>query len=290
MTEKTFKSFISPDSNVTALSPREMAGMLGASESSIRRWIDQGVIQAEKTVGGHRRIPLAEVVSFLRSRGIRINDHHGLGLMDLVIEDRSLHQLLLDGSADELISMLRKKFLYGRSLAEIIDEMIAPEMARVGELWKQSPEGIAIEHRATQIVCRALLALEELVAPVQDAPVAIGGACEGSPYQIASLCTSVVLTQNGWQSHDLGSNMPSRSLINQAVLMKAKLVWIAIPPDRSYPVQSLVEHVRVGLPADIALVAGGRPEDKVVVPGVNWASTMREFEYFLQTSKDALNS
>ena len=38
------------------LSPKELADAIGVSESSIKRWVDNGEIQATKTSGGHRRI------------------------------------------------------------------------------------------------------------------------------------------------------------------------------------------------------------------------------------------
>ena len=48
------------------LSPKDLAQAIGVSESSIKRWVDNGEIQATKTAGGHRRIPISEAVRFLR--------------------------------------------------------------------------------------------------------------------------------------------------------------------------------------------------------------------------------
>src|SRR4051812_21827012 len=51
------------------LSPRELAGALGMSESSLKRWIDAGRIRATRTEGGHRRIALADALAFVRETG-----------------------------------------------------------------------------------------------------------------------------------------------------------------------------------------------------------------------------
>src|SRR5687767_2559257 len=51
------------------LTPKDLAAAIGASESSLRRWIDSGDIRVSRTAGGHRRIPLGEAVQFIRKIG-----------------------------------------------------------------------------------------------------------------------------------------------------------------------------------------------------------------------------
>ena len=54
------------------LSPRDLADAIGVSESSLKRWADAGKIQVSRTDGGHRRIPLAEAVRFIRATGAQV--------------------------------------------------------------------------------------------------------------------------------------------------------------------------------------------------------------------------
>jgi excisionase family DNA binding protein len=51
------------------LSPRELAAAVGVSESSLKRWADEGRVKVARTAGGHRRIELAEAVRFIRQSG-----------------------------------------------------------------------------------------------------------------------------------------------------------------------------------------------------------------------------
>ncbi|MBK8268490.1 MAG: helix-turn-helix domain-containing protein [Planctomycetes bacterium] len=48
------------------VSPKDLARAIAVSESSIKRWVDEGTIAAVKTSGGHRRIAIEEVIRFTR--------------------------------------------------------------------------------------------------------------------------------------------------------------------------------------------------------------------------------
>ena len=50
------------------LSPKQVAAAIGASESSLKRWCDQGLLTTVKTAGGHRRIPVQEALRFVREQ------------------------------------------------------------------------------------------------------------------------------------------------------------------------------------------------------------------------------
>jgi hypothetical protein len=55
---------------VECLSPRDAARAIGGSESSPKRWGDDSLLRATRTVGGHRRIAVQEVVRFARTRRV----------------------------------------------------------------------------------------------------------------------------------------------------------------------------------------------------------------------------
>lgn len=47
------------------LSTLEIAQMLGIAVASVAKWIDQGKLSAGRTPGGHRRVPVDELIKFL---------------------------------------------------------------------------------------------------------------------------------------------------------------------------------------------------------------------------------
>jgi excisionase family DNA binding protein len=52
--------------NQRLFSPKEIAQALGVSQASIKRWVDKGIIKAEKTSGGHRKISLSALQEYLK--------------------------------------------------------------------------------------------------------------------------------------------------------------------------------------------------------------------------------
>src|SRR6476646_531152 len=110
------------------LTPRELADAIGASESSLRRWVDSGDIRITRTVGGHRRIPLAEAVRFVRQIGAKILRPHILGLPEIdnseaarggPSEERSLFDFLRTGNRVAARGLILSAYLSGRSLASV---------------------------------------------------------------------------------------------------------------------------------------------------------------------------
>jgi excisionase family DNA binding protein len=51
-----------------AVNPREAAQMLGVTTQTLRRYVDVGLLVAERTQGGHRRIDRASLEKLVASR------------------------------------------------------------------------------------------------------------------------------------------------------------------------------------------------------------------------------
>ena len=62
-------AFTNPDqADDPILTTREAAGLLGIAVSTAQQWIENGVLPAWKTPGGHRRVRLSDVSALLRER------------------------------------------------------------------------------------------------------------------------------------------------------------------------------------------------------------------------------
>lgn len=252
------------------ISPRELAEAIGVSESSLKRWADDGQIQVSRTGGGHRRIAIGEAIRFVRAIRAPLVKPELLGLRDLSSDSiailtpespaERLFTHLREGMAREARALVLSLYLQGQSVAEIADGPIRLAMERLGELWKHDQCGIYVEHRATDICIQAVEQLRHLVEPQQFHTVALGGAPPRDPYLLASLLVATALAAEGWHAINLGADTPFEALLRAIEVHDPRLVWISISSigdigeiDRGISVlaQRLSEH-------DATLALGGR--------------------------------
>jgi len=222
----------------TNLTPRQFADAIGVSESSVKRWVDDGHIAATRTAGGHRRIATHEAARYIRDHQSLVLRPEVLGLRDLAafaasgeagdVSGARLFEYLKAGAAAEARGLILSSYLDGSSVAEIVDGPLAHAMTRIGEAWVASPSGIFWEHRATQIAIQAVSRLRSLLEPPADAPVAVGGAPAGDRYLLPSLAVAAVLEGEGLRATNLGPETPMRVLALSVEDLDARLVWLSV--------------------------------------------------------------
>lgn len=211
------------------LSPRQAAQALGASESSLKRWIDAGDLVASRSAGGHRRLPLREVLRFAQREGLVVHNGASLGLPPTKPRVSLRHEVqvaLMAGDEAALRHHLLAARLDAVSVAALADGPIRAAMTAIGKRWEKGPAGIADEHRATLVAMQAIQALRDtLPQPPADAPLAIGGAPAGDPYLLPTMLAGLVLQESGWRAIDLGPDTPAEALLAAARRHRATLVW-----------------------------------------------------------------
>jgi excisionase family DNA binding protein len=278
------------------LSPRQLAQALGVSESSVKRWVDGGRIDARRTPGGHRRIPVPEAIRFVRQSQHSLAEPQLLGLSEVgevspgVLgadeEAAELAQALEAGAAARARGLLLSLYLDGRGAAALIDGPIRCAMRRLGEHWRRGEEGIFIEHRATDIVLQALNQLRTVLPPVRDgAPAAVGAAPAGDPYLLPTLGAATVLQAAGFQVTNLGPDTPTEALLAAARQLGAQLVWLSVSAagtnaERRREVRRLLAGLE---PLGATLVAGGSRVGELALqagPNVFAGSSMGELAAF----------
>ena len=284
------------------ISPRELADAIGVSESSIKRWVDGGVVAANKTAGGHRRIPISEAVRFLREKQLTLVNPAAIGLTDIGTAEQDagstpaddsdlLFSYLKDGQAEAARGLLLSMYLSGRSVAQIVDVPLTDAMTRLGELWHHDESGIFWEHRATDIAISAVSRLRMIIPPrAETAPVAVGAAPAGDPYILPSLCAAAVLESQGVNAVNLGPDTPIHSLQLATESMKARLVWLSISVlVESDRLQAEISSLAAELASDsIPIVVGGTRAAKLSLPDTalcHVGTSMAELEALIKGFK-----
>lgn len=277
------------------LSPRKVAAAIGVSESTLKRWADEGLIKATRTAGGHRRIPVTEAIRFVRETQARIVDPTILGLSDVEglaesplagSEDRIEQMLdaLTSGRSTRVRGIITQLFLDGMLLTELCDDVIGPTMHRIGLIWRDREDGIFLEHRATDMCLHALHHVQTLIAVDDGAPAAVGGAPPNDPYLIPTLMSSLCLRDAGIRALSLGGDTPLDALIHAADHAQARLAWVSISAP---PAPELTEQLNA-FAANLetrgaCLVIGGREASRYPVdprPNVYKGENMRELVAF----------
>lgn len=278
------------------LTTRQVAEALSVSESSVKRWCNCGAIPTVRTVGGHRRIPMAALMQFLETTQREVRSP--------LFESRSLDAnqpaAVSDGAAqcdqranstrDELReqfitamevgdenrarALLSAAYSAEESIALVADGYIAPAMQRMGERWSCSELEIYQERRACEICSRLLHELRRLIPEASPAsPVALGGSPAGDYYTLPSQLIELVLRENGWRSMNLGSNLPLPTLLAAARKHQPRMVWLSVSHIAS-PQTFADEYqaFRQQLPAGTLIVVGGRALNDELRPQLEYTA------------------
>jgi MerR family transcriptional regulator, light-induced transcriptional regulator len=258
---------------VRDLSPRDLARSLGVSESSVKRWVDDGAVAAMRTAGGHRRIALAEAVRFVRHSGapvVRPDLIVGAGPAAPVARfaaaanqevGEQLCSLLEQDDAPAARALLLALYVSGWPVAAIGDGPMRFAFEKIGTLWQHDPAGIVIEHLATDTCVRALAELRTLFPPpASGAPAALGAAPSGDPYILPSMMAAAVLADLGFRDHNLGPESPIAALGQAADHYRPRIVWLAMSvPRDDEPFRAAVVDLAGRLARRGArLIVGGR--------------------------------
>ncbi len=221
--------------NLHPMSTAQVAKMLGVGVSTVKRWVDDQILPAHKTPGGHRKILLADVMRLAKDGqfpALDMSQVVGLPTEPVGETDEMRRQLadaLIRGDEDDVRHLMHHAFYRGMPLVALADAVLSPAMAAVGHAWETKAIDVMHEHRATQLLAGVLYELKAVLEnqAQADRPLALGGAPEGDPYLIPSLLAEMTLLEMGWQVVNLGPNTPLKSMAKGLDEYQPKLMWIS---------------------------------------------------------------
>lgn len=225
------------DSTSKYFSTTEVAKALGIGVSTVKRWVDEGVLPAHKTAGGHRKLLVADVLELARH-----GDFPQAGLTALMDPRRErklpvncdladeLRRSLLAGDAEQVRLLIIGSYRSGMSMEDLADQAIAPAMKDIGRDWETGRIDVMEEHRASQLCAAALYELKPTLESraVKNRPRAVGGAAPNDQSLLPTLLAQMVLIDASWDAVNLGSNTPLHSLSKAIVELRPKLLWLSV--------------------------------------------------------------
>jgi MerR family transcriptional regulator, light-induced transcriptional regulator len=219
------------------VSTAQVAEALGVSVTTVKRWVDEGILPAQKTPGGHRKLLLAEVVRVTREGDLPHLDLARLGLaapdrepLDPAALSARLLAALRQGDGGAARALVQEAHGAGLPAETLADAVVAPAMAQLGHEWEKGRLDVLHEHRGTQLCAAALYVLKAALEANagEGRPVAVGGGPEGDPYLLANLLAELVLLEAGWEAINLGPNTPLASFRKALEEFRPRLLWLSV--------------------------------------------------------------
>ena len=248
------------------LSPKQVAKAIGVSESSLKRWCDQGLVPIERTPGGHRKIHRSDVFQFLRRGenelvrpellGLPAGTGQGFGGRDRT--EAELVESLGNNDFDSARRLVFNYYLSGVTIAELCDSLLGPVMHRVGDKWKCGTFEVYQEHRACEILGRVVHELQNVVT-IPRGLVAMGGTPVGDYYRLATSMIELTLSEAGWQATSLGTSLPFETLTRAVEQHRPQLFWLSMSHlSESDAFEEQFADWLATVPATTHVVFGGR--------------------------------
>jgi excisionase family DNA binding protein len=253
---------------------RETAELLNVGESTVKRWVDNGHLPAERTLGRHRKIRVMDLIRFVEERNLPranleplIQRYRPAQPVDPASLLESFFTALTGTDPNQATEVLLSARTQGLSIAQIGDQIVMPVMMRIGHSWETGALAIYQEHRGTQGCLTALQCLRPTLPAVsQQSPLALGGGPERDHYFLANLLIELTLREQGWNVENVGPNTPLASMAQAVRDRRPRLVWLSC--SHLFDVEKFVAEYtllyQAGRDTGATLMLGGRAIDEKV--------------------------
>lgn len=257
------------DLSSTYVNTTQVAKALGLSVSTVKRWVDDGVLPAHRTAGGHRKLLLADVLELARRGDLphgdlsHLADKSARGTQEASPDfSEAIYRALLEGDVTQVRTVILGAYRRGTSIEDLGDQTIRPAMARIGQDWATGRIDVMEEHRASQLCAAALFELKAVLEQRagKNRPRAVGGTPEKDYSVLPTLLAQMVLLDAGWDAVNLGPNTPFQSFTKAINVLRPKLLWLSVchlDADDEF-VKGYMQLYQQAEKAGVAVAIGGR--------------------------------
>jgi DNA-binding transcriptional MerR regulator len=264
----------------------------GVPVQLLRAWERRyGVVQPDRSVSGYRLYDDAAIARLRAMRALIADGWSAAQAARAVVEaparptafrddpttaTSSTGSQLVDAAARYDHAGVERALdeMFGRgSFEAVIDDLVLPGAAALGQAWAEGRIDVAAEHLASGAVGRRLSALFDGGGLPGSGPQVLVGLPPESRHELGALAFAVALRRLGVDVLFLGSDVPIDSWVAAAETSTARAAVIGVVTDRDVPAATEVATALRAARPNLVLATGGAsalgvpgPSDLVVLP------------------------
>ncbi len=244
------------DTNTPVYPVRIVLRRTGLTAELLRAWERRyGVVAPGRTDGGQRLYSEADVIrlSLLR-RATQYG--HSIGRI-AELSDQELDALLVDApaaparpgpSADGQLGVGTRRacleaiqWMDGAALdaalrraavalgpVQFAEQVVAPLVREIGELWHAGRLRIVQEHLATSTIRQVLSGILAFAPAGDDAPVFVAATTTGQRHELGAMMAAAVAAAQGWRAVYLGPDLPGEEIGIAAARLHAGAIGLSL--------------------------------------------------------------
>jgi len=226
----------------TILSTADVARLFNVTETTVKRWADDGTMKCQKTPGGHRKFDIKHVIEFANTNsmdptGTLVLEEDGFApaiqiavlSRDFVALSKIFVEKAMSVDRHDLHAFLSYLYQHRFQLWEIYDLIVRPGLYEIGERWRSKEIDIYHEHRASHETMDAMAKLQtEISIKPQVGKHAVLACLEDELHEIGLRCAANILEAEGWQVHYLGGRTPYHSIVESVKDVRPEIVCLSV--------------------------------------------------------------
>jgi MerR family transcriptional regulator, light-induced transcriptional regulator len=205
---------------------QEAADRLGVHYQTAYRWVREGRLTAVKLRSSYE-VTEEELEVFLSRRALPSGPPERVTVRSWDQQRERLFETLVAGDELESRAIVDRLHELNVPLLELCEELLGPAIGMVGDAWHRGDVSVAVEHRATAIVERILARVSTNPRGRPRGTVAVVAA-PGDMHSLPGAMAALVLRDDRWKVHHLGSNLPVHEICDFAKEIEADLVVLSL--------------------------------------------------------------
>jgi len=197
---------------------------------------------------------------------------------------------LLAGNRQMCSSIAKQYLSEDHSIKELYENVFKVALYEVGLLWENNKISVATEHLATAITEGILNELYGALELQEKQNKKVVLTCvENELHQVGVKMVADVFEMNGWDSHFLGTGIPTTELAKYIRQIKPDVLAISMSIFFNYQnLMRMIDIIRNEFP-DLTIIAGGqafshrKDDSSGEIENIKYISDLHELDNYLKT-------